>query len=328
LFERGNKQALRAGSASALAAAARAEIDSAIRDQRQQASQNYFDLVYAQAQVALLQENYRNYERLLDGVNRRLSAGDIAAVEVNRLKVETARAYNDLRSGQAQIIKSSIDLSQKINRDSNTSVLRAKDLLPGSDEIDAQVKAALESVSEQRARAQTGRAELKAAQSRIDAAEKNVQLSQQLRTRDISLGAQVERSPSTDGTIFALSASIPLFIHNDFRGDINKAQAELEQAQLDKERIRLQIQNEIDLALAQVIASKDRAQRLLKEALPTAKIAADAIEFAFLKGAGTLTDLFDARRQYNSVRQEAELAKADVAKALSALRLSTWVENP
>jgi cobalt-zinc-cadmium efflux system outer membrane protein len=153
-------------------------------------------------------------------------------------------------------------------------------------------------------------------------------LSRQLRTRDISLGLQAERSPSSDGTIFALSASVPLFVFNDYRGDINKAQAELDQAQLEKERISLVIQSEIDLALAQILAAKDRAQRLLNEAVPTAKQAADAIEFGFLKGTGTLTDLFDARRQYNSVRQEAEAAKADVAKALSALRLSTWVETP
>jgi outer membrane protein, heavy metal efflux system len=327
LFERGNKQALRTGSATALAAAAHAEISAAIREQRQLATQTYFDLALAQSQVTLLQENLKNYERLLDGINRRLTAGDIAAIEVTRLRVETARANNDLRFGQAQVIRASIDLAQKINKDSATASLRARDALPTGPEIDAQVEAALKDLNTRKIEAAAQRAELRAAQSRIDAAAKNLDLSRQLRTRDISLGFQAERSPSSDGTIFALSASVPLFIFNDYRGDISKAQAELDQAQLEKDRISLVIQSEIDLALAQVMAARDRAQRLLKEVVPTARQAADTIEFGFLKGAGSLTDLFDARRQYNSVRQEAEAAKADVAKALAALRLSTWVET-
>ncbi len=326
LFERGNKQALRTGSATALAAAAMAEIAAAVREQRQLASQTYFDLALAQSQVTLLLENVKNYERLLDGISRRLTAGDIAAIEVTRLKVETSRANNDLRSGQAQVIRASIELAQKINKDNATASLRAKEPLPSGPEIEAQIEAAVKDLAQRKSEAATHRAELRAAQARIDGAAKNLDLSRQLRTRDISLGLQAERSPSSDGTIFAFSASVPLFIYNDYRGDINKAQAEFDQAQLEKERISLLVQNEVDLALAQLLAAKDRAQRLIREAVPTAKQAADAIEFGFLKGAGTLTDLFDARRQYNSVRQEAEAAKADVAKALSALRLSTWVE--
>jgi outer membrane protein, heavy metal efflux system len=328
LFERGNKQALRTGSATALASAAYAEIAAAIREQRQMASQTYFDLALAQSQVILLQENLKNYERLLDGISRRLSAGDIAAVEVSRLKVETSRANNDLRAGQAQVIRASIELSQQINRDNDTSNLRAKEALPSAQEIETQVEAALKDIVARKAEASSQRAELRAAQARIDAASKNLDLSRQLRTRDVSLGMQAERSPATEGTIFAFSASVPLLIFNDYRGDINKAQAELDQAQLEKERISLAVQNQIDQAQAQLLAAKDRAQRLLRDAVPTAKQAADTIEFGFLKGAGTLTDLFDARRQYNSVRQEAEAAKAEVAKALSLLRLSTWVETP
>ena len=328
LFERGDKRTLRAGNAAALAVMARQEIAAAIREQRQSASQTYFDLALAQSQVLLLQENLSNYERLLDGVKRRLLAGDVAAVDASRLKVETSRAANDLRLGQSQVLRASIELSQKINKDSETSSLRARDALPGPAEIETQVAVALQDLPRRKLEAAGQRAELRSAQARVEAAEKNLELARSLRTRDISVGMQAERSPATDGTIFALSASIPLFIHNDFRADISKAQAELEQAQLDKSRISLAVQNEIDQAIAQLTSARDRAQRLLREALPNARQAADAIEFAFLKGAGTLTDLFDARRQYNSIRQEAEAAKAEVAKALALLRLSTWVETP
>ena len=57
LFERGNKQALRADSARALAQAAGQEIFSAVREQKQQASQAYYDLVLAQIQEVLIQDN-------------------------------------------------------------------------------------------------------------------------------------------------------------------------------------------------------------------------------------------------------------------------------
>lgn len=326
LFERGNKQALRAETAGAQASAARQEITSAIREQRQGVVQAYFDLALAQSQAQLLQENLRDYERLVNAVNRRLLAGDVAAVDLSRLKVEAARAANELQQGQTQILRASIDLSQRINQDSNTSSLRARDPLPDSTDIQALADAALRDLTRQKQAAAEQRSELKAADARILAAQKNLDLARSLRTRDVSLGVQAERSPATEGTILAMSASIPLFVFNDFRGDIAKAQAELEQAELERARISLAIQNDIDQAALQVASARDRAQRLLRQALPSARQATDAIEFAFMKGAGTLTDLFDARRQYNSIRLEAETAKADVARALGLLRLSTWVE--
>ena len=55
--------------------------------------------------------------------------------------------------------------------------------------------------------------------------------------------------------------------------------------------------------------------------------AAQAIDFAFSRGAATLTDLFDARRQLVTVRVEALAARADYSKAVLAWREAVHPED-
>ena len=164
------------------------------------------------------------------------------------------------------------------------------------------------------------RADVSALRARIDALTHTRRLALAQRTRDITIGVQTERSPSLGGNVFGVSASIPLFINNDFSGDIARADADLASAQEELERLKGLVRIDAARAAAQAASALERAQRLEQVSLPEATRAAQAIDFAFSRGAATLTDLFDARRQLVAVRIETLGARADYSKAVLAWR--------
>lgn len=327
LFERGNKRELRTASAQAAERAARLDLADALRQQRAALASAYYDLAAAQQLVELARENVAGYQRLLAAADRRLAAGDLATVDVSRLRVEASRTANDLRSAEAAQSQAQIVLAAVLGDEAAAPKLRAVDPLYTRDEIEklaGEVNAALVPAG---AQAIDRRADVLAAGARTDGAEQGTRLAESLRTRDWSLGLQTERSPSFGGSVLGISASIPIFIYNDFSGDIARARAELSAAREDAERTRAIVRSDIDRAVAQLNSARDRASRLLGAVVPDAAKVAQAIEFAFNKGAVSLTDLFDARRQLAAVRADAVAAQADFGKAYAAYRGAVTVEE-
>jgi cobalt-zinc-cadmium efflux system outer membrane protein len=138
---------------------------------------------------------------------------------------------------------------------------------------------------------------------------------------------RTERAPQYQGNVVGIDASIPIFLFNDYSGDIARAAAERDQAAAELDRIRGQVRADIERAAAQLAAALDRSRRIAAATLPEARRAAEAITFAFGRGAATLTDLFDATRQFASVRTEDVFARADLAKALVAYREALAAEE-
>jgi cobalt-zinc-cadmium efflux system outer membrane protein len=319
LFERGGKRELRVAAARDLARAASLDIRETARQQRIVLAGAYFDLVAAQQALELANETAAGYLRLRTAAQRRLQAGDIAEVDVARLRVEEGRAQNEARTAAANVEQARVALAAVLGLEGTGEAFRATDdFLPLSQPLpDA---AALERAIEQRA-------DVSALRARIDALSQSRLLAIAQRTRDVTIGVQTERSPSLGGNVFGLSASIPLFVNNDFSGDIARADADLASAQEDLERVKGLVRTDAARAAAQVASALERAQRLEQTSLPEAARAAQAIDFAFSRGAATLTDLFDARRQLVAVRVEALSARADYSRAVLAWREAVHPEE-
>ena len=319
-FERGDKRQLRTATAQAAEQAARLDVDDAVRQQRALLAGSYFDLLAAQSLRGLAAENLQAFERLTSAADRRVAAGDLAMVDGSRLRVEAARAANDLRAADGTLAQARIALATVLGLESSSAGLRATDPLLQADAIAAAINQADSGFEAARDAAIEGRADVQAARARLASAEKARDLASSLRTRDWTLGVQAENAPAFGGTVFGVSASFPLLINNDYSGDIARAQAELFAARDDVDRARAQARVDIDRAGAQLRDAGDRARRLLDQALPSSTRVLQAIEFAFNNGAATLTDLFDTRRQLVAVRADAVQAQADFAKALAAYR--------
>jgi outer membrane protein, heavy metal efflux system len=314
-YERGDKRALRVAAAQQLVTATQADIVEIIRQQKIIGADAYVDLMQSQRILALSEENEQNFKRLVDGAQKRLKAGDIASADLSRLNVEFSRSSNEVRAAQSALLQAQFKLASLLATEG--TVIRATDSLPNTDTLlqnskffsTANNTSALEITL-------LSRSDLNAANARVKAFEKAVELAKSQQIRDVTFGAQTERAPGFGGRVFGLSASIPLLTGNDYTSEALKAAADLNVAEGEVLRIKAQIQLEVDTAFTQLIGSKDRLERLLGTTMPEVIKASQAIEYAYSRGAATLTDLFDSRRQFNAVQVETAAAQADFARAL------------
>jgi outer membrane protein, heavy metal efflux system len=315
IYERGDKRALRVAAAQGLVNATEADILEIIRQQKILTASTYVDLMLAQRVLTLSEENELNFKRLVDGAQKRLKAGDIASADVSRLSVELSRASNEVRAAQSNLLQAQFKLASQIAAEG--TVIVASEKLPDANIIELNTKLfSLSSNAIAIENALQKRSDLNAARTRAKAFEKNVSLAKSQQIRDITVGAQTERAPGFGGRVFGLSASIPLLIGNDYSSEALKAAADLNIVEGEVLRIKAQIQLEIEIAFAQLVGAKDRLERLFGTTLPEVSKASQAIEYAYSRGAATLTDLFDSRRQFNAVQVETASAQADLARAL------------
>ena len=323
MFERGGKRDLRIAVARAGERVARLDYAELRRSQAILMYQAYYDLLGQQGSVEIALENAAGYTRLVDAAERRLRAGDIAAVDVARLRVEASRANADVGAAQAARARAQIALAALLGVESAASRLRIADGFPDVPEAE------LSSLPQRMAAAFDARADAAASRARVEQFEQAQRLAASQRTRDVTVGLQTERSPALGGSVFGVSAAIPLFVFNDYSGDLARALAERDQAAEDLTRVQAAIRTDVDQATAALGAARARLALLTGTALPQAQRAAQAIEFAFERGAATLTDLFDARRQFAAVRLDEINARTELARALTAWRQALKVEtNP
>lgn len=318
VFERGNKRGLRTEAAQFNAAAARNDEHDVARQQLLALQAAYYDLKLAQERLRISNTTADLFDKSVAAADHRLKAGDIAATELSRIQVDALRARNDARSALAERERSQLALAYLIGADSHAARIVAADPWPAAS---GRQTPSDDDVLQRRA-------DIRAAQNRVSAAEKNRELARALRTRDITAGVQYERFPGDfANNSYGFTVSIPIFARYQYDGEIRRAGVELQAAQDNLERLRALALGELRKTDSDLAAAGERMQRLNDVLLPAAEKAANGAEFANTRGAIGLMDLLDARRQLYAARQEAVSASADYAKAIAAKR-SASAFNP
>jgi cobalt-zinc-cadmium efflux system outer membrane protein len=178
------------------------------------------------------------------------------------------------------------------------------------------------------------RPDVRAARARIEAARVQRDLARALRTRDVTVGAGIDRYPPSDtntlgtGTAVGVSVSVPLFLRYNFEGEIARAEANLLAADEDLARIEALARADGARALAALRSAAERRRRYEGELLAEAQKAADYAELAYQKGATGVLELLDARRTLRAVQVSGAEARAEYAKALAAWRASVGDVTP
>jgi cobalt-zinc-cadmium efflux system outer membrane protein len=328
MFERGNKRELRIQAADNNVRATRGDYADIQRQQKVALYSAYYDLVAAQEKLRISTETAGLFQKTIAAVELRLKAGDIARTEVARIRVDALRAQNDARAAQAERQKAQSALAYMIGADRDAAKINATDGWP-------EVGAVTDALEIDKALA--GRADVQAAQARVQAAEKNRELARALRTRDITGSVQFDRTPwnplanPTSANTLGFGVSVPLFTNYYFEGEIRRAEVELQAARDNLERVRALALGEIAKSRADLDAALERVQRFRDNLSQEAQRAADGAEFAYNKGAIGVLDLLDARRQLYATRLDESNTLADYAKSLSAWRAAiatVVVENP
>jgi outer membrane protein, heavy metal efflux system len=312
LFERGDKRELRIASAKNAIQASKFDAKDTERQWLFTLNASYYDLLLAQEIEAIQTSNVGLYEKTLQAAELRLKAGDIAASDVSRIRVDLLKTKNDLRQAQSNKEKAQSNIAYLIGKEANASTIYAEDRWP-----DAQ---ALADVSTQKNINQ--RPDVLAAEARAKQAEENTRLANALKTRDVNISLQYQHFPGQlpgagENTIGA-AVSIPLFTNYEYQGEIARAQVDLNAAQEAKEQARAAALIEVERANADLQGATEKLQRFDTQILTEAQKAADAAEFAYNHGATGITDLLDSRRVLRALQLDAASVRADFAKSLAA----------
>lgn len=320
VIERGDKRELRTENATHLELASNADLLEARRQLKLNVGQSYYDLMAAQEKLAAAKETLSLSEATANAAQKKQKAGDIAGADLYRITVDALRAKNDVLQAEADLAKTRFALALLTGATARANGIYAADRWP--DLQDISLNAIADKVVEQRA-------DIRAAEARLDAAMSARKLAVASRTRDVSVGVQFEHWPTNDtntqgsGNSVGVSLQIPLFTRYYYDGEIRAAEVAVDVAQENLDKIRDAAKNEIYRLLHDVQSSADRVHRYQQDLLTAAKQSADAAEFAFKNGATSVMDVLDARRIYRSTQLDAVTAQADYAKSLLAWRAAT-----
>jgi len=318
LVERGNKVELRVSTAKKLETASGEDLADTLRQQRLALRGSYYDLMLAQDKVAISADTAALYQQSLLAADLRLKAGDIASSDLARIRVDALRAQNDARTAEAERRHAQLALAYLIGAERQAQAILSADPWPVPQALaNADVDALIEQ-----------RPDVRAAGSRVEAANAGRELARSLRTRDLTLGAQFDHYPvnplyadtsgAGTGNTWGLFVSVPLFTRYYYEGEIAQAESAYNSATDNLERTRAIARSEIAKALSDVTAAAERLKRFQESMLAEAKNSAESAEFAYKNGAIGVMDLLDARRTLRAIQLDAAAAQADHAKALAA----------
>ena len=329
-FERGGKRALRFASAENGIKASQYDFKDTLRQQKLALDNAYYDLLLAQESEKVQATNVDLFEKTLQVAELRLKLGDIASSDVARIRIDMLRGKNDLRQSTANHQKAQSNVAYLMGREKEAGNIVASDTWPSINVSQDNVDMAntdsliLDNKLDQRA-------DILAAEARIQQAEQNRLFANALKTRDVGIGLEYQRFPGQEPGVgnntLGVTLTIPLFANYQYQGEIARSEVNFNSALEAKEQVRATAISDLSRAHADLSASLEKVRRFDDQMLTEAQKSANATEFSYLHGAIGVTDLLDSRRVLRALQLDAVSAHADYAKSLAAWQASTNIEN-
>lgn len=313
-WERGGKRALRVRQADALLEVAGLEMLDTQRRQQVALHEAYFGLKGAQERAQIAEANRQSSAEQMAAADKQVATGAMAPVDRARLAVDDLAVADAAREAALDLRDARHTLGLLLGRD-DSGELSADDAWP-----DAAGVPGMRTFDPQQ------RADLRAARSRLAAADAGVALARSERHRDIQLGVEAEREPTDiNGVTWGVSLTIPLGGPSRARGAIQRAEADLDSAALELQVRQREARAELDQLLASAQAATQRRTQYEGLHADAARKAVEGIELAYRRGAASLTDLLDARRSWRDFEGALIEARADHAIALARWEAATSV---
>jgi len=140
------------------------------------------------------------------------------------------------------------------------------------------------------------RKDLEAQQKRIDQARTRMALEKARSVPDLKFFGGYRRDFGHNGAI--IGVSVPLFLFNKNQGNIARAEVRHEQESLTLKALKIQVSEEIQLALNQLDSNRRRLQVFSSVYLENTRQARDISETAYRLGSVSLLEFLDAERTY------------------------------
>lgn len=274
--------------------------------------QAFYDLLLADAQRAIAQEQRDIFARLLAADSVRLRAGDLPQRDVVKTELEVARAEGALARDEVAVHAARFALQALMGVTAPDTGFTITGSLDSTPQLTLTPDSLLPLALGQRP-------DLAATQALADQGRSLKALA----TADlfpIPVASVVYQSTPFESGLryaFGVSVPVPLFYWNG--GERQRARAGLAAAEVSVQRTRAQIASDVALALEDFRSAQALTQRYQSGLLRKSSAALESSRFAYEQGAASLLELLDAIRTYGDTRAEAYGAAHDAWVAASAL---------
>lgn len=269
----------------------------------------YFTIQKARALIGAAEAAVRSYSTNLGVANRRFEAGTLLRAEVLDLEVRLAQSREDrLRTRNAEEL-----------------AIRALANLLGLEQQELGVAEELPAVAKPETEDIFGRAELQAARSRIEAAERGMEVARSgyrprldaFTSLDYDYGWKFDG----DGTSYTAGVMLQWKLWDGLqtRGRVQEARARLAAAREEERRLKLAIQLEAEQARLNWQETTERLE-VTQRAVEAARESAQLTRLRFEQGLALAAQLIDAETALTAARVRHSEAEVDLRLALAAWR--------
>jgi cobalt-zinc-cadmium efflux system outer membrane protein len=174
------------------------------------------------------------------------------------------------------------------------------------------------------------RPDLAATRFQVSRARSALALARRQRIPDFFPSAQYSQEGTGQSAIqpptvtFGISFSPPIFYR--YRGEIDKAKADLRTQQVTAQKITAQVGSDVATAVAVFNSARNRTARMEGRLLERAARARDLVRLQYEKGAASLFEFLDAQRTFLSIRTEYLQNLNDYWSAVFQLEQATGME--
>jgi cobalt-zinc-cadmium efflux system outer membrane protein len=312
LIEIGGKRRARQNSATAGLKGAEARLADARRLLDQGVTQAYATALLAERNRAVLANSAASLRQEAGIAKARERAGDISSADRSQIEIAAQRFELDAENAATQAQNARIALEVLLGEKQPGGKIQLTDGLESLAEVNA---ARTNSMA-----IPMNRADVTAAEQAERKAEADLRLQKAGRIPDPTLVAQYEHEPPDMPHTVGFGLSFPLPLWNNNRGNISAAQAALDQARVQTEKIRAQAAADVAVARNSYQSALERWRRYRDELTAKSQGIRESVSYAYEKGGAALLDLLSAQRNDNDVRLAAGQAAADAATAGAALK--------
>lgn len=145
------------------------------------------------------------------------------------------------------------------------------------------------------------RSDIKAARTLSEVSDSNIKLQRSLSYPEPEIG--LIYNPQNSVPHFGIAASIDLPFFDRNQGEIKRSQLEKQQAEIELETLKKQIQNEITIAYATYQVQKQNIEDY-QELLEQSETILSNVRYAYIKGGTTFIDFLEAQSSWLETQQE------------------------
>jgi outer membrane protein, heavy metal efflux system len=258
----------------------------------------FVSTLQAKAVLQLAKDNLVYYDKVLKVSQDRLSAGDIAQIDFDRLELQRVQYQSDLQTADVNLRTAKIQLLTLLN--DRTPIAQFD--IAGSYDFADQILP----LEEVRKKALETRPDLRAAVEALDKAQTEHKLAIANGSTDPTLAAWWTHNSSTNNPFaretIGVSVNIPLRIFDRNQGEKLRTKLDIARSEKLRDAAEAQVLSDVDSGYATIDSTLTLLRPYKAKYLAQSVHVRDTILFSYQHGGASLLDFLNAESEYRSVQ--------------------------